>query len=444
MGWWRESRVGELRPLIHLLLPFFIHGVAEEIPISVLVDFTTSALCPLHSPSCSKSLYIVALQQTVVGIFKMVVLPVLGQLADEYGRKPLLLLTFSASIFPFAIMSWKQSEEYVYTYYALRTVSSIISQGSIYCIMFAYVADIVGEDERAAVFGWITGLHSASQFIGDALARFLPPHIIFGVSTSLLIICSVYILIFLSESLRLPDTKDVQPSLFRFPNPIHLLRQRFSSMANAAHLVFSSPTLRGIALVSFFYELGMSGSVTILLYYLKAVFGFNKNQFSEIQMLVGIGSIFSQIVLAPLINPLVGEKVILCFALLASIAYALLYGLAWAPWVAYFSTSLGLFFVLVKPFTYAIISKASSSANQGKAQGFIAGVQSIAHLLSPMIMSSLTSWFLSSSAPFECKGFSLICASIIMMISLCFACLLEPKSHSIDDVQADLETPFLN
>uniref|UniRef100_A0A7N2MEZ2 Uncharacterized protein n=1 Tax=Quercus lobata TaxID=97700 RepID=A0A7N2MEZ2_QUELO len=149
-------------------------------------------------------------QSKVVGIFKRVVLPLLGQLADEHGRKPLLLLTISTSIFPFG---------FVYAYYVLRIISFILSQGSIFCIAIAYT------------------------------------------------------------------------------------------------------------------------------YYLKAAFGFDKNEFSEILMLVGFGSIISQ----------------------------------------------------------------------GKAQGFVAGLESLSSLLSPLVMSPLTSWFLSSSAPFNCKGFGIICASICML-----------------------------
>lgn len=55
----------------------------------------------------------------LVGMFKMVVLPLLGQLADEYGRKPMLLLTLSTLIFPFG-------NTYTIRYICYHTLSAIV------------------------------------------------------------------------------------------------------------------------------------------------------------------------------------------------------------------------------------------------------------------------------------------------------------------------------
>uniref|UniRef100_A0A803L7C1 Major facilitator superfamily (MFS) profile domain-containing protein n=1 Tax=Chenopodium quinoa TaxID=63459 RepID=A0A803L7C1_CHEQI len=411
----------EIRPLMNLLLPLCVHWIAEEMTVSVLVDVTTRALCPQQT-TCSEAIYLNGVQQTVVGIFKMVLLPLLGQLADEYGRKPLLLITLSTTIIPFTLLAINQSREFVYAYYVLRTISYIISQGSIFCIAVAYAADVIEDSKRAAAFSWITGLFSASH-----------------VSIALLIFCPVYMVFFLPETVKQRQRQRQDPQSSLLCKFLTFPKQRFNSMKYAASVVVSSPTLRGISLVSFFYELGMSGISSVLLYYLKAAFGFNKNQFSEILMVVGAGSIVSQILVLPLINPLVGERVILCAALLASIAYALFYGFAWAAWVPYLSASFGVIYVLVKPSTYAIISKGSSSNNQGKAQGFVAGVQSIASLLSPLVMSPLTSWFLSEDAPFNCKGFSIICSSLSMMVALVIALGSRFESQSELEQKDDLE-----
>ncbi|KAH9603360.1 hypothetical protein KSS87_021772 [Heliosperma pusillum] len=390
----------ELRPMVCLLLPLCVHWIAEEMTVSVLVDVTTRALCP-GQVTCSQAIYLNGLQQTVVGIFKMVVLPLLGQLADEYGRKPLLLLTVSTTIFPFSLLVISQSRDFVYAYYMIRTVSYIISQGSIFCIAVAYAADVVEDSRRATAFSWITGLFSASH-----------------VSIALLIFCPVYMHFFLPETVKRKQRDQMQLSpISKF---LRVIAERYNSMKYAGTVVISSPTLLGISLVSFFYELGMSGITSVLLYYLKAAFGFNKNQFSEILMVVGAGSIVSQ---------------------------ALFYGFAWARWVPYLSASFGVIYVLVKPSTYAIISKGSSSTNQGKAQGFVAGVQSIASLLSPLVMSPLTSWFLSEDAPFNCKGFSIVCASLSMAVALIFALVLRVESPSKRECSTkaeDIETPLLS
>ncbi|KAM3732986.1 hypothetical protein ACB098_11G100500 [Castanea mollissima] len=389
--------------MFHLLLPLCVHWIAEEMTVSVLVDVVTNALCPGES-TCTQAIYLNGFKQTVVGIFKMVVLPLLGQLADEHGRKPLLLLTISTSIFPFAILAWNQSTGFVYAYYVLRIISFILSQGSIFCIAIAYSVDVVEENKRAAAFSWITGLCAASHVLGNLLALFLPEKYIFPVSIALLIFCPVYMQLFLVETVKLAPKRDQDSACLT--TPIKIIQKRYKAMKDAAIIVMSSPTLRGISLVSFFFELGKSGINCVLMYYLKAAFGFDKNEFSEILMLVGFGSIISQV-------PFVGAtfKVVV---------------------------------VLVRPATYGIISRASSSNDQGKAQEFVAGVESLSSLLSPLVMSPLTSWFLSSSAPFNCKGFSIICASVCMMISLCFACLLEPGAPSSNNLEDDIESPLLS
>ncbi|KAI3884855.1 hypothetical protein MKX03_011710 [Papaver bracteatum] len=433
----------ELKPLLHLLIPLCVHWIAEEMTVSVLVDVTTKALCPGKS-TCSQAIYLTGIQQTVVGIFKMVVLPILGQMADDYGRKPLLMLTVSTTIIPFGLLAWDESKPFVYTYYVLRTISYIISQGSIFCISVAYAADVVEDGKRAIAFGWIMGLFSASHVLGNVLARFLPEVHIFEVSVVLLLFGPIYMYLFLTETIQPAPRQEQQSHCFATISRV--IQQRCKSMTAAVNIVTRSETLRRIALISFFYELGMSGISSVLLYYLKSAFGFNKNQFSELLMMVGIGSIVSQIFVLPVVNPLVGEKVILCISVFASILYAIFYGLAWAPWVPYLGASFGVIYVLVKPATYAVISKASSSSNQGKTQGLIASVQSVASLISPLAMSPLTTWFLSSKAPFDCKGFSILLASLCMMVSFYHAMLLKPeessKSIEVDDFES-IEAPLL-
>uniref|UniRef100_A0A9I9E8V4 Hippocampus abundant transcript-like protein 1 n=1 Tax=Cucumis melo TaxID=3656 RepID=A0A9I9E8V4_CUCME len=434
-----KSGFKELRPLIHLLLPLCVHWIAEEMTVSVLVDVITKALCP-QNPTCPQAIYFNGTEQTIVGIFKMVVLPLLGQLADEYGRKPLLLLTFGSCIFVSALLVWDQSKGYIYAYYVLRTISKILSQGSIFFISVAYAADIVQESRRAAVFGWITGLCSASHVVGNLLARFLPEKYIFVVSIVLLMFCPIYMYFFLHETVKPILKNDGEPNWLS--KTVNVLNRRFRTMRDATEIVIDNPTLRSITYVSFFLKLGMTGITSVLMFYLKAVFGFDKNQNSEILMLVGIGSIFTQMLVLPLLNPLIGEEAILCLAILASVAYALFYGLAWAAWVAYLAASFKVIYVLARPAIYAIVSKASSSSNQktiedfpisplsGKAQGFVAGVESIA------------TWFISSDAPFDCKGFSIVCASLFLVISLWHGCcLLKARGHESKEV--DPEEPLL-
>ncbi|KAI8022193.1 Tetracycline resistance protein, class A [Camellia lanceoleosa] len=245
----------------------------------------------------------------------MVVLPILGQLADEYRRKPPLILNLSITIVPFVLLAINESKASVYAYYVLCTISYIISQGSIFYISVAYVGvtDVVEKDKRAALFSWITSIFSFSHVLGNVLARFLQDFIL---RYSFFL---AYMHLFLVETIQsTPRHRQHAPWLHK---ALKIVKERYNSMRHVATIVVSSAQIP-----TNFADL-------------MAAFGFNKNQFSEILMMflyspyVSYHGIVSRFSILPLINPFIGENDTLHKFLLSSIAYALFYGLAWASWV---------------------------------------------------------------------------------------------------------------
>lgn len=55
------------------------------------------------------------------------------------------LLVYSISVFMCsvaALLAWNPSKELVYAYYVLRTITNILTRGSIFCIAVAYTVSI--------------------------------------------------------------------------------------------------------------------------------------------------------------------------------------------------------------------------------------------------------------------------------------------------------------
>ncbi|GLT42970.1 hypothetical protein SLA2020_169470 [Shorea laevis] len=415
----------KLSGLRHLFVTVFLSGFANFMVVPAITDVTMAAVCP-GKDECSLAIYLTGFQQAIMGVGTMVMMPLIGNLSDQYGRKTLLTLPMALSIFPLAILAYSRMTFYFYAYYILRTLTGMVCDGSMICLPLAYLADNLPVRQRASVFGILSGVGSASFVCGTLAVRFLSTSSTFQVAAFVSMLAVAYMRIFLEESM--PNDADglTQPILKEGPDVIQnngdepskiLVFKKIPSVKDLICFLRSSSSFSQAAVVAFFNSLAEGGMMASMNYFLKARFHFNKNQYADLMLISGVLAAVSQLLLMPILAPRIGEGKLLSAGLLVSCINGLLCSISWSAWVPYAATVFSMLMVLASPCLRSIASKQVGPREQGKAQGCISGVSSLANIISPLIFSPLTALFLSENAPFYFPGFSIMCIGLASMIS---------------------------
>ncbi|XP_062176890.1 uncharacterized protein LOC133881862 isoform X2 [Alnus glutinosa] len=431
----------KLTGLSHLFVTVFLSTFANFMVVPSLTDVTMFALCP-GQDECSLAIYLTGSQQAIIGLGAMIITPVIGNLSDEYGRKVLLTVPITLSIIPLVILAYSRTTNFFYAYFVLRTLTAMVCDSSTNCLALAYVADKIPDGERAPAFGILAGVGSAAFVCGTLATRFLSTASTFQVAAFVSILAAIYVRVFLEESI--PNEVGIrQPILRGAPNVIKegvelekttQVFKRFPSLGDLIRLM-KIRTFSQAAVVSFFNSLADGAIIASLLYFLKARFHFNKNQYADLMLIVGVSGTISQLIFMPMLVPIIGEEKLLSIGLLMGITNMFLSSIAWSVWVPYATTVFSIFTVCVQPSLRSIVSKQVGPIEQGKAQGCISGISSFANIVSPLIFSPLTALFLSEEAPFHFPGFSIMCIGFAMMIAFIQSIMIRgvPSSHKAEN-----------
>ncbi|XP_047171328.1 hippocampus abundant transcript-like protein 1 [Vigna umbellata] len=413
-----------LAGLSHLFVTIFLTGFGGIIAMPSITDVTMAALCP-GQDQCSLAIYLSGIQQAMAGVGSVVMTPLIGNLSDRYGRKTLITLPLTLSVIPHVILAYSRETKFFYAYYVVKTLASMAGEGSFHCLAFAYVADMVPDGKRTSAFGILAGVGSASFVGGTLAARFLSTALTFQVAAVLSMIALVYMRIFLKDSVpgggvSQPLLKEVEETCAEDDSSRKRATGAFKKLPSLGDLICllkCSPTFSQAAVVSFFNSLVDGGLMAVLLYYLKARFQFNKNQFADLLMITGVGATLAQLFLMPILVPVIGEEKLLSTGLLIGCINVLVYSIAWSAWVPYALAGCSIFSVFVRPSLCSIASKQVGPTEQGMVQGCLSGISSSANIIAPLVFSPLTALFLSENAPFYYPGFSIMCLGLAMMIA---------------------------
>ncbi|KAL0334545.1 UNVERIFIED_CONTAM: Hippocampus abundant transcript 1 protein [Sesamum radiatum] len=395
--------------LIHLFVTVFLSYFASLVVNPTIADVTMEAVCP-GKDECSLAIYLAGFQQAIAGIGSVVVMPLIGYLSDTYGRKVLLTIPMTLSIFPFVILAVRRTTEFFYVYYVLKTLTAMVTEGGVLCLALSYLADNVSEGKRVSAFGLLSGVTAAatvcaseadeSYEFSDANAiRFIIVVLVNQLAAVVAVVAAVYMKIFLKDTSSCQADALEQPILKPATETSETgneslkktdLIKKIPLPKDIIRLLKSSVTVSLASFIVFFNSLAEAGIQAFLMYYLKARFHFQKDQFADIWLITYISATVSNMVLMPTLGPLLGEETLLCIGLFAGFLNMLLDSIAWAPWVPYGSAFLGIFLFLASPSLRCIISKQVGPYEQGIAQGSVMGITSFANVISPIIYSPLS------------------------------------------------------
>jgi DHA1 family tetracycline resistance protein-like MFS transporter len=314
--------------------------------------------------------------------------PVLGNLSDRFGRRPVLLMSVGALGLDYLVMGFAPTLGWLFLG---RAISGIA--GASFTPAYAFVADVSPPEKRAQSFGMISAAFGIGfvlgPAIGGALGSFGPRAPFFA--AAILSLCNfVYGYLVLPESL---PTERRRPLDWKRANPLGTLLQ-----------VRKHPEVRGVLAALFLWMVAHQVMPATWPFYGKYRFDWSEATIGLSLAAAGSVMATSQLTLLRRIVPRLGERrAALLGIAVAGVGYVG-YGMATAGWMMFAWLATWLFGALVMPSTNALLSHRVAANAQGELQGAVAGLYSLSAIVGPPLMTHIFAGTTGASGAVQLPG----------------------------------------
>ncbi len=359
-------------------------------------------------------------------LMQFVFSPLIGNLSDRYGRRPILLLSVLGMGLDYLVMYFAPN---LFWLVLGRAISGIF--GASFTSASAYIADISTAENRAQNFGMIGAAFGIGFVIGPAIGGLLSDfgsRMPFLVASLFSMANFIYGLIVLKESLPKEDRRKFE---IKRANPFGALKQikRFEK-------------LKYLFLVTFLAILTTMCVHATWNFYSMEKFGWTIKEVGISLAVVGVCFGVVQGVLTGKIVAKFGQKNAAKFGLFLSVFVLLGMGLITQGWMMYAIIFPYAFTGIVDPAIRSIVSGQVRSNEQGELQGIFTSLMSLAEIIGPPLFM----WFyyhFKSSVPNSNIGMGtpFFVASFISIITY-FLITWTLKGYCADELIVDEEKHF--
>lgn len=328
--------------------------------------------------------------------------PVLGNLSDRFGRRPVLLCSLLAMVGNYLIMGWAPTLFWLFVGRVIGGVSA-----STYGIANAYVADTFAPDKRAQYFALLGAGFGAGFIIGPAIGGFLGEYgarTPFYAAACLTAINVVYGYFVLPESLQSDHRRDF---VLARANPLGAFNQ-----------LWKYPGVMALVAVYFIYMLGHFSLPSTWAFFTIEKFDWSPRDIGFSLSAIGVAMIIVQAFLIRRVLPVWGPTKTAVVGLVAtSLSFV---GYAFAPygWMLYPIIAVGALQGFVVPSLQSIMSGCVPANAQGELQGAIGSMSGLVAILSPPFMTELFAYFSSDAGIVYFPGAPFLASAILTVFAL--------------------------
>ncbi len=331
--------------------------------------------------------------------------PVLGEISDKYGRRPILLLALLGLSIDYMIHAWAPTITWLFVGRFLAGIT-----GASFTVASAYIADISTRENKAKNFGLIGAAFGIGFIIGPGIGGFfgeIDIRLPFYIAAGLTFANFLFGWFFVPESLA-PEKR----------------RKIILSKMVPGVSLFALRNYKGLLLlISAFFLANLAGQAlpSTWSYYGIERYDWNPKQIGISLMVVGLlVAIVQGFLVGVLVNKF-GKRKVIIFGFLLWTVGMFLFSFASEPWMLYAFLIPYALGGIAGPTVQGVISNQVPDNEQGILQGSITGLVSITAILGQLIFSPVFYYFVRPDATVYFPGAPYALAALFLLAAFCFA-----------------------
>ena len=349
-------------------------------------------------------------------ITQFVCAPLIGNLSDKYGRRPIILISLFAFALDYLLLAFSPT---IIWLFVGRIIAGLT--GASITTASAYIADVSTPENRAKNFGMIGAAFGLGFIIGPVIGGLLGQfgsRVPFYAAAILCMLNFLYGYFILPESLPKKNRREFE---WKRANPI-------TAFLNLKKY----PSLIGLILAIFLLYVGSHAVHSNWSFFTMYRFGWDEKM---VGISLGVVGLLVGLVQGGLIrwtSPRLGNEKSIYIGLALYTVGMLLFAFANQSWMMFVFLIPYCLGGIAGPALQATISEKVPANEQGEIQGTLASLMSASAIVGPPMMTNTFYFFTHKEAPFQFAGAPFLLGSFLMLLSTIIA-IYSLKKHAISN-----------